>query len=106
VKKIRRYYGHDCDSIMGFNNGYYIDDNDIQVTDIDDAFKKCKKWILKNYKCKKSDLTELDNGYELITGYYDNDGNDITQKQFNELNDIDSDDGAYRYIYVTFESID
>ena len=34
---IRPYYGHDCDSTMGFNNGNYITEITVKAEDEDQA---------------------------------------------------------------------
>lgn len=71
---IRRYYGHDCNSVDGFNNGYYFDD-EFRISK--DPLKDCLSLLKNLWDIRdKKDLTELDNGYELITGYSDKDGND------------------------------
>jgi len=95
--RIRRYCGHDCESVNGFNNGYYIDDDYIEVKDIDDAFEKCKEYLETRWDTNESDIEEWDNGYQLITSYNDNDGNDI------KPDDYDSDKHEYSYVFVTYE---
>ena len=102
--KIRRYYGHDCDSVHGFNNGYYIDDEFTEVSSIDRAFDACESVIKERYNLEGLSLREIDRGYELITGYYDTDGNELTEQQFTELDD--DDEAFYNYVYVTFEILD
>lgn len=102
--KIRLYYGYDCDSVNGFNNGYYLHDYSIEVKDIDEAFKQCE-YAIKELWGGKSELEELDNGFELITGYYDNEGTELTEEQFQELNE-NEESGSWSYVYVTYEEID
>ena len=82
---IRRYYGYDADTIQGFNNGYYIDDEYIEVKDLDEAFALCEEELRSRYEVSEltTDLQDLDNGVELITD--------------------DLGRGEYRYVFVTFE---
>jgi hypothetical protein len=102
MTKIRRYYGSDCNSVDGFNNGYYIDDDCIETSD---PMKSCMEalvdlWTLNN---DPDDLTELENGYEFIIGYFDKNGKELTRKQY-LARDRESD--SYRYVYVTFEEVE
>jgi hypothetical protein len=99
--KIRRYYGHDCDSVMGFNNGYYIDDKPLKVKGHSEAMKACLDALIEYWTISNDDLFELDNGYEFIIAYYDPDGNEITRDQF--LDNNDNEEYSYRYVYVTYE---
>lgn len=108
--KIRRYCGYDCDSINGFNNGYYVDDEPIEAADEADAMRLCleamaERWNTRNADNTRSeDFEELDNGYQLITGYYDNDGNPFTRAQFIDANE-NEETGSYSYVYVTYEVV-
>lgn len=97
--KYRFYYGYDCDSVNGFNNGYYLEDIDRLMTE-EEAFNHCKA-CLKSLWGKASPLEEWENGYQLITGFYDIEGNDISESQFEEL--CDDDAASYSYVYVTYE---
>ena len=98
--KIRRYYGHDCDSAMGFNNGHYIDDDWIEVKNTDEAMQACKDFLAEHWRIKDypDQLIEVDQGYEFQTGFYDHDGNDIKPDDFDDYKGH-----HYRYVYVTYE---
>jgi hypothetical protein len=101
--KIRRYYGFDCDSVMGFNNGSYVDDEFIEVASHEEAMQLCLEALKECWNIDKASLEEQDNGYEFTTGYYDNDGNDISREEFLERNE-NEEYGSWRYVYVTYES--
>jgi len=99
--KIRRYYAHDCDSVNGFNNGRYIDSDLIEVKDIDEAFAKCREFIESQYGKDIDDrlVRELEDGYELTTGFFDEDGCDLTYEEYIKR---DNDKDSYMYIVVNF----
>lgn len=84
---IRRYYGYDADTVNGFNNGRYIDDEYIEVKDLGEAFKKCEEFLRSQYTIPDSttDLQDLDNGVEFT------------------LQKLDGTEDDYRYVFVTFE---
>lgn len=95
--RIRRYYGHDCDSINGFNNGYYLDSTPIEVENIDQAYELCRQSLLELWG-GSSPLEEFDQGFQLITVYSDREGNEINPE------DYDSDlEHSYLYVFVNFE---
>lgn len=105
--KIRRYYGYDCDSEIGFNNGQYIDEpKGIEVDDIDTAYEKCLETLAYYWTWHESELHEFGDdthgGYEVVTGYY-HDGKELDC--FEWLN-LDSDDKHYSYVFVAFDVID
>lgn len=103
--KIRRYYGYDCESVMGFNNGSYVDDEPIEVKNEEIAFILCKDALAERWDLTKfttEDLELQDDGIQLITGYYDDEGNEITRDKFLELN-FDEERGSYRYVFVNYE---
>jgi hypothetical protein len=87
---------------MGFNNGYYIDDDPIEVKDLDEAYALCETWLCEKWGVTSKDLTEIEEGFQYITGYNDNDGNEMTQESWSEANE-NKEVGGYRYVYVTFE---
>lgn len=108
--KIRRYYGHDCDSMQGFNNGYYIDEDFIKVKDIEDAYKMCKDY-LKEYwnlgKFENDEITEEGDDEQgivkLITGYFESElGNEISYEEYMKRVIDDEASVHYRYVYVAF----
>ena len=38
---IRPYFGHDCNSVDGFNNGCYLDEVEVTANSEDDAIEQC-----------------------------------------------------------------
>lgn len=94
--KYRLYYGHDCNSVDGFNNGHYLSlDSDILTEE--EGYDRCKQFLISMHG-DSADIEEIEGGFEVITGYYDADGNSITSDAFLE----DSDDNfSYSYEYVT-----
>ena len=103
--KIRRYFGFDCDSTSGFNNGCYIDQSPIEVVSEDHAMELCLEFLGSDFDLREVSPEESDNGYTLITGYYDDEGNTLTESEFLELNE-NTDSGAWRYVFVNFEVCD
>ena len=103
--KIRRYYGFDCDSVNGFNNGYYIDSNPIEVKDYKEAHKKCVEIILENWKCSKKDISDDNSSdypiVELITGFFNDNGSNISESEYEELTERDEFAASYSYVYVS-----
>ncbi len=102
--KIRRYFGHDCDSINGFNNGYYIDDEPIQCADYAEAERLCieaAKEYIGEGPYENDNNTEMPI-IQVTTGYYDDQGNEVTAERFSELNE-NEECGSYRYQYISAE---
>jgi len=101
--RIRRYLGHDADSINGFNNGYYLDDADgIEAKDHEEAFQCCLHALHEHYVFDGTkELVDDDYGYTLTTTYSDDDGNEITREEFLNLNEA-SGAGSYRYVFVNY----
>jgi len=106
--KIRRYYGYDCDSEQGFNNGYYVDDEPIEVDNHDEAFSLCRSALGERWDLSKFSEDDweyhVDDTAQLITSYHDDEGNEITRDKFLELNS-DEERGGYRYVFVNYEVI-
>lgn len=107
--KIRRYYGHDCNSNMGFNDGYYVDSEPIEVKDETEAMEACLKALsglrgipLEDLKAGVPGLSEDDDGYTLITMYSDDEGNSITAEQYAALNE-NEEAGGYLYVFVNYQ---
>ena len=109
--KIRRYYGYDCNSIQGFNDGRYIDADFVEVPSLDAAFEACKTALRDavgvSYECGNTiPLVKTENGFEAVTGYYDTRGNPLTHGEYLDLCDDDDTAGSYRYQYVNFEIVE
>ena len=104
--KIVRYIGDDCDSINGFNNGGYIDGNPITVKDDTRALRLCKKALHQRWDFKDSELEHYNtdpDGYQLIIGYYDENGNELTPEEYDER---DNPNDSYRYVYCSYEVVE
>lgn len=101
--RIRLYYGYDCNSIMGFNDGTYLDE--MEVTDDHAAMEACKRVLLDRWNIPETEFESMDDGYQITTGYFDNDGNKMTMDAWIEANESD-DAGSYRYVYVTYEILE
>lgn len=108
--KIRRYIGTDCDSINGFNNGYYIDDKPIKVKSYEDAEKLCRKALSDylGYKITDDNSEDISHGdgpcIEVITGHFNSvTGEELTEDQIEALNGEEYDKGEvhYQYVYVS-----
>jgi hypothetical protein len=97
--KIRRYYGHDCDSVSGFNDGRYLDDG-IEVSDESEALQACIDALSERYG-PSSVVSLADSSATLITGYYDGDGNELDQDEWEQLNGNGL--GSYSYVFVSWE---
>lgn len=105
--KIRRYLGHDCDSVNGFNDGYYMDSSEIECRDLEHAEQLCCE-ALEQYSGQPRGNFDFDNNTDapvvtLITGYYNSEtGDDLTVSQYEAS---EEDDAHYRYVYVSAEII-
>lgn len=107
--RIRRYYGFDCDSVMGFNNGSYIDDEPIKVDNHDEAFELCKQALAERWDLSQfsdDDIENLDDaGIQLITGYFNEHG-ELTRKEYLAIDDPDGTKTHYSYVFVNFEIVE
>jgi hypothetical protein len=112
--KIRRYLGYDCDSVDGFNNGRYIDDDYIEVKGLTEATKLCMESLSEylGYDVTEENSEDISHGdgnpcIEVITGHYNSKtGEELTDKQVDELDGEEYDKGLvhYRYVYVSIDS--
>jgi hypothetical protein len=100
--KFRLYYGFDCDSVNGFNNGYYLDD--IKAKSLGHAYMVARKKLEELSGLNPELFEEIENGFEVVTGYYDDAGNEILEDQFHALNE-NEESGSWRYVYVTIEEV-
>ncbi len=105
---VRPYYGHDCDSEMGFNNGAYLDPIEVEADDEDTAAAKAMdNYIAETYPNGVPDDVELDGHTGDWTiyrahSYVDNAGADITAEQYNDLDDDKRDGAGYLYEFLDF----
>lgn len=107
---VRPYFGHDCNSWDGFNNGHYLDA--IQVTAdspeeasclAEDLFRAENPRLVLRESEDSSDL--FHDGLDWVNAYVDSDGNYITYEQWMELNDGDAEVGGYTYQFVNFYDV-
>lgn len=112
LMKIRRYLGYDCDSIDGFNNGRYVDDETIEAKDYADAERLCREALSEflGFKVTKDNSEDIGHGdgpcIEVVTGHFDSKtGEELTQKHIDALDGEEYDNGLvhYRYVYVSAE---
>lgn len=103
--KFRRYLGHDCSSWDGFNDGHYIDAEPIQAANYEEAERLCIEALKARYSFEEYEDVSHGDGpcIEVITGYYDKSGNQITQQQWDECDDTDAAGYGYRYVFVSAE---
>lgn len=110
--KIRRYLGYDCDSVDGFNNGHYVDDEPIEAKDYADAERLCREVLTEylGYPVDEDNSIDISHGdgpcIEVITGHYNSElGTKLTEEEVNALDGCEYDEGKvhYRYVYVSAE---
>lgn len=103
--KIRRYLGYGCVSVNGFNNGHYIDDEPIECADYAEAERLCtealQEYVGTDVKCEDQGQYELPI-VEAVTGYFDDEGNEISETEFQVMNE-NEEAGSWRYVYVSAE---
>ena len=95
---IKPYYGHDCNSVDGFNDGYYLDEVEVQAIDEDAAIEQC---IAKQKVALPKDTEYLDfdeNSVTWITDYCDA----VTE---DDNSDDDDDHREYLYKYIDFGDV-
>ncbi len=105
---IRPYYGHDCDSTSGFNNGHYLDEIEIDARDEGDAIERAIEIFLsENTSAGNMSRDSYMGGDHLYLeyAYSDSDGSDITRERYIELNESGDDVGGYLYQYISFAEV-
>lgn len=103
---VRPYYGYDCNSWNGFNNGYYLDEIEVIAENEEAASEQAMSdFIKKNSKIAVKDDNSLDHLGDYtkawITSYSNGEG-EITRTEYEELTENDSDLGGYCYQYIDF----
>jgi len=112
---VRPYFGHDCNSYDGFNNGYYLEPIEVVAKDEDQAVVRAMavyRRTIGNYellKEKKSHDTDFFNngdqsGFYVETCFSDDDGNELTEEEWLSQNEND-EVGSYSYQYVSFDEV-
>ena len=111
---IRPYFGHDCNSHDGFNNGCYLDDILIEAEDEYAAVKLARLQLLDQFTLPEFDSEDEDQAcigsggdtYILswITDYSYN-GESISKDEYEALleNEFESDNLGYLYQYIDFQ---
>ena len=105
---IQRTHHYNCNSVDGVLKSGLIDDEPIPVSSIDQAFYLCSE-ALKGLTTKKikhihhAALHEEENGFKIVTGYFDFARNTISEQEYYASQDIELTTGGYRYESVTFE---
>lgn len=106
---IRPYYGYDCNSEMGFNNGNYLDSIEIMAWNEQEAIEKAIAWYVENTypdglpECIQRDSFFGDNTLYEEFSYNDKDGKEISQAEYQALDE--SEQGGYLYKYIDFTDI-
>lgn len=95
ASKWRLYHGYDCNSETGFNNGTYLSGE----YDDEDEARQAAKQHLSPYT-GEWDNTDPD-AYTVITGYYDELGNELSEEEY----DSDNPNHSYSYQYVSVEPV-
>lgn len=80
---VRPYYGYDCNSWDGFNNGNYLDDIEVVAEDSAEAITKAIEFYIKEFGWPKG--AEIDGWFGEGTIYW------VTDV-------VDSENYLYRYI--------
>lgn len=99
---IRPYFGHDCNSWDGFNNGHYLDEIEVNASNeyeaIELAMSQFEKENANVSKWEKNGFFG-ENTFYIEFSHTEGNGNDI------DPNDID-DNSCYLYQYISFECIE
>lgn len=104
---VRPYYGYDCNSRDGFNNGHYLDELYIDAESEEDAIDKA----MTAFKLEDRGILVTDDPEDLgdtclawITCYVDDDGNDVPKTEWENLNES-AEVGGYLYQYIDFGDV-
>lgn len=90
---IRPYYGHDCSSVDGFNNGCYLDEIEVEAASEDDAIEQC---IFKQMESLPKDTEYLDHIGDFDTVAWITDYCEVV---------ADDDNREYLYKYLDFSDV-
>lgn len=117
IKKfsVRPFFGHDCNSHDGFNNGCYLEEIEVMAQDETQAIVRAMAVYRKtigNYqllKDKKSHDTCFFNtgdtsGFYIETYYADDNGDELTESEWMDQNETE-EYGSYSYQYVEFSEV-
>lgn len=110
---VRPYFGHDCNSWDGFNNGHYLDDITVSADSPEDAIEQAMKQFIHDPIASEiidKPKAEIDGHFGESTIYWeycytDGEGNEITEAEFQDLNE-DAEVGGYLYQYIDFNNVE
>lgn len=91
---VRPYFGSDCDSENGFNNGYYLDDIEVMANNETTAIEKAMSQYIKN---NDIDLEKVE-----INGYF---GDNTIYHEYAHKENTETNESSYLYQYVDFNEI-
>ena len=96
---IRPYYGYDCNSVDGFNNGCYLDEIEVTANSEDDAIEQCIT-LQKESLPKETEYLDFGdfNTVSWVTDYCDGATDDTNI-------DDDDDNCEYLYKYIDFGDV-
>lgn len=106
---VRPYFGHDCNSDSGFNNGYYLDDITVVAASEEDAIGRAMQAYITDHPLTTDQEVDGhfgDGTIYWITCYNDGNGNEISEQAYNDLMDTDPDEGGYLYQYIDFNNVE
>lgn len=96
------YFGHDCDSINGFNHGYYLPET---FEKLSEAEKYAEEFI-ENIKGCGDVIKDESSEYlqcEKITAFFNPEtGEEITPEEYEK----NPEDNMYRYVYVSVQNFE
>lgn len=112
---VRPYFGHDCDSESGFNNGHYMDEIEVSVSDESDAMDKAMELVKAEFLTDPSEWSnESHMGEDVLYSefghaWFDSEGNEYSSEDDLPL-DPDTEEPIeaeyhYRYQYIDFSDV-
>jgi hypothetical protein len=104
---VRPYFGHDCNSWDGFNNGYYLEEMTVKADSEQDAIDKAMHLAIERGLAPMEACADTLGDATLYweTCYSDGEGNEVSKEQWLELNEDDSEVGGYLYQYLDFSDV-
>ncbi len=98
---VRPYYGHDCNSQDGFNNGYYLDEIEVQAENEYEAIEIAQREFCKENEINFDSLNSIpaDRG----AWHFDYMGEEYLYREFDHQGE--DDDQTYLYQYIDFTDV-
>lgn len=110
---VRPYFGHDCNSFDGFNNGNYLDPIEVRADSPEQATVRAMALYRNADADRRCYFRSIDNIYEFGDSsfyfegpYFDDNSNEISFDQFCDLNENGDDRGGYLYQYIDFGDVE